>query len=431
LAHYFVNRHVTRADAANGVGRYWRDTEAYSGWGQNGQTYASIQASGARRSARFRFQVNLHLLAQLLGDSPGDRKPPGSALVDMIDYTAKHRETPTFAGEETTIAVQPWEAIGPMGAQEVPIGNRLASFLDDPLGMRASLELGLPFLHRDASVSQTWIRAGKNAFHGGLDFSVEAEPFALRPLFDACAAADGRVWMLLNDSDRGHQGGVVLLHEPAPGLQYATLYQHLRPASVNLAVGEYVRRGQKIGRVRRWMGDTYERTHLHFNLLVRGPDKVPGLGSDTSRLWFAIDPFGVFDEHNPMSGGNYNYIPYERGGATKPIRGAERTIHWRGNPPIEAYSGELTTPYSVVRSLQMRSRSSRGSNQSPGETAQMLVWLEGESHRFHVRLGAELDRAIEEELCALLRDAYAHGRRVRLGYRFRAARREVSAAWVR
>jgi murein DD-endopeptidase MepM/ murein hydrolase activator NlpD len=315
--------------------------------------------------------------------------------------------------------------------QEVPIGDRLVSFLDDPLGMGGSLRLGLPFLHHEASVTQTWMRPGTNAFHGGFDFSVEAQPFGLRPLFDACAAADGRVWMLLNDSDRGHQGGVVLLHEPAPGVQFATLYQHLRPSSVTLAVGDSVRRGQKIGRVRRWMGSTHERTHLHFNLLVRGPDKVPGLNSDTSRLWFAIDPFGVFDDHDPRTGGNYNYIPSERGGATKPIRGAARTIHWRGNPPIEAYSGELTTPYSKVRLLQTRARSSRGSNQNPGEMAQMLVWLEGDSHRYHVRLGIELDRSIEEEMCALLRDAHAHARSVRLGYRFRAGRREISAAWVR
>lgn len=427
MAHYFINRHVSRGDAPDGVGRYWRASETYSGWGAPGDTYAGVAASGAATNARFRFQVNLHLLAALVGDDPSPRRPPGSALVAPIDYTARHRERPTSANESTTIAVQPWEAIGPLGTLEVPIGPALADFLDDPLGTGRRLGLGLPVMHPDATVSQTWLRDGTNPFHGGFDFSVDAAPADQRPLFDACAAADGEVLMLINTT--GHQGGVVLLHAASGGREFATLYQHLRPSSIALAVGDRVVRGQRLGRVRKWHADS-SRTHCHFNVLVRGPAGVPGL-NPASRLWFAIDPFGVYDEHDRMAPGDYNYIPRPRGGAAAPIHGAERTIHWRGDPPIEAFSGELVTPFSPIRQIQMRARRASGGDASPGEMAQMLVWLEGDDRRYHVRLGADLDRGIEDEMCALLRDAHVFARHARLGYRFRSGRAEVSAAWVR
>lgn len=427
MAHYFVNHHVSRSDAPDGVGRYWRASESYSGWGVPGDTYAGVAASGVATNARFRFQVNLHLLAGLLGDDPVTRQPPGSTLVAPIPYTARHRERPTSANESTTISVQPWEALAPFGLVEVPIGSGLAGFLDDPLGTGRRLGLGLPVMHAEATVSQTWIRSGTNPFHGGFDFSVDAAPAAQRPLFDACAAADGEVMMLINTS--GHQGGVVLLHQAGGGREFATLYQHLQPSSITLAVGDRVVRGQRLGRVRKWHADS-SRTHCHVNVVVRGPAGVSGL-APASRPWFAIDPFGVYDEHDRTSTGDYNYIPRPRGGAGYPIHGAERTIHWRGNPPIEAFSGELVTPFSPVRQLQMRAYRTAGSNASPGEMAQMLVWLEGDDRRYHLRLGAELDRGIEDEMCALLRDAYAFGKRVRLGYRFRSGRPEVSAAWVR
>ena len=427
MAHYFVNPHVSRQDAPDGVGRYWRGTEAYSGWGTPGDTYHSVAESGTAPSARFRFQVNLHLLAALLGDVAADHLPAGCALVPQIDFTAKHREYPTASAESTTIAVQPWEAIGTFGPVTLPIGKKLAAFLDDPLSTGRRLGLGLPCMHSDATVSQTWIRTGVNPFHGGFDFSVDAPPAAQRPLFDACAAADGEVAMLIR-TERP-QGGVVLLHTQSPGLEFATLYQHLQPSSITLAVGDRVARGQRIGRVRKW-GATSHRTHCHFNLLVRGPAGVPGL-DPANRLWFAIDPFGVYDEHDRDTFGDYNYIPRPRGGAAYRIHGAERTIHWLGDPPILAFSGELATPFASIRELQMRAERSSGSDESLGEMAQMLVWLDGDDRRYHVRLGADLDRGIEDEACSLLRDAHAFGRRVKLGYRFRSGQAYVSAVWVR
>jgi hypothetical protein len=421
MAHYFVNRNVRRDDASDGVGRYWRKTETYGGWGAIGDTYDAVIPAGTAKTAKFRFQVNLSLLAALVGDSAA-AVPPTLRLVDPIDYEARHRENINAGSETATITVQPWEAIAPWGMTELAIGPNLAAFLDDPLNLGRSLGLGLPFLHPEGSVGQTWIRPGTNAFHGGFDFRVVSESGNPRPLFDACAAADGVVLMLLSDS--GKSGGVVLLHESSPGLGFATLYQHLNPSSVKLAVGETVQRGQRIGKVRAW-GTNRRRTHMHFNLLVRAPVAAPGF-DPASRLWFAIDPFGVYDEHDDST-----YIPADRGGATHSIRGVERTIHWRGNPPIKAYSGELKTPYVGVRSLQMRARASGGSSSSPRETAQMLVWLAGDDNRYTLRIGAELDRPLEEEACNLLRDAQVYGRNVSLGYRFRGGRREVSAVWVK
>ncbi|MGH3040760.1 MAG: peptidoglycan DD-metalloendopeptidase family protein [Gaiellaceae bacterium] len=269
MTHYFVNPNVSRDDAKDGIGRYWRKTESYSGWGQPGDTYGAV--AGTSTNARFRFQVNLSLLASLLGDA-ATLVPHALKLVTPIDYGARHREDILSAGEETTISLQPREAIASWGLMELPIGPLLAAFLDDPLELGRSLDLGLPFLNPQASVSKTWIRSGTNAFHGGFDSSVPAESGEDKPRFDVCAAADGVVWMLINDSDDGHQGGVVLLHEPAAGKRYATLYQHLQPASVRLAVGDGVERGQRIGRVRPWGA----RTHSHINVLVQGPDESLG-----------------------------------------------------------------------------------------------------------------------------------------------------------
>ncbi|MGH3040759.1 MAG: hypothetical protein ACRDNG_03295 [Gaiellaceae bacterium] len=71
-----------------------------------------------------------------------------------------------------------------------------------------------------------------------------------------------------------------------------------------------------------------------------------------------------------------------------------------------------------------------GGGGSASETAQAHVWLEGDDHRYALRIGGELDRLLEEESCALLRDAHASRKRVSLGYRFRGGRREISALWV-
>lgn len=167
MTHYFVNRNVSRGDGGDGIGRYWRKTEAYSGWGQPGDRYATV--AGTSTNAKLRFQVNLSLLATLLED-PATLVPPAFKLVDPIDYRACHREDILSAGEETTISLQPREALASWGPMELPIGSLLAAFLDDPLKLGRPLNLGLPFLDPQASVSKTWIRSGINAFHGGLTF---------------------------------------------------------------------------------------------------------------------------------------------------------------------------------------------------------------------------------------------------------------------
>lgn len=436
MARYFVNPGVSRSRAArDGEGRYWRSVQTFSGWAQPGTTYAAIAAPGPGgappRDARFHFQVNLNLLAQLL-DGPPPAMPAPLRLTAPIDYGLVHREDPGVGpNEAATIAVQPREVIDASNlAFGLQIGPRLAAFLDDPLGLGRPLGLGLPFMDPDTSVSQAWLRDGarRRAMHGGFDFSVLENPGERRPLIRACAAADGVVWMLLRNT--GESGGVVLRHEPAPGVVFATLYQHLQPSSVRLAVGDRVRRGQRIGRIRRLFDENgRERSHIHFNVLVRSPVGITGLAA-ASRPWFSIDPFGVYDEHEPDSGSEYVYVPRGRGGMNSPIRGADRAIHWRGDPPITAFSRELQTPYARIRQLQARIRT-RNAPSDPGEDTQFLVYLAGHAGFWFVRLKGARDLTMERELMALLRDAFVHGHSVQLGFRYDEGRRYVSAVWVR
>jgi len=433
MTRYFVNTGVSRSAAAtDGVGRYWRAAQTFRGWTQAGATYESIAASGLPMSGRVRFQVNLNLLSQLIDGTPVNPMPGIARVAAPIDYPLAHREDPAVAAtdESVTIAVTPREFTGPTGlVLPLPIGRGLAAFLDDPLGLGEPLGLGLPFMDPDATVSQAWIRDGdrNGAIHGGFDFSVREAAGGRRPLIAACAAEEGVVVMLINNG--GKQGGVVLRHEPAPGVSYFTLYQHLRPGSVSLAVGQRVRRGERLGRIRRWIDNGNERSHLHFNVLVRSPVAVPGLNA-ASRPLFAIDPFGVYDDHVPDSGSDYAYVPRARGGMRSAIRGADRTIHWAGDPPINAFSGELRTEYLHIRTLQARIRT-RNAPSDPGEDTQFLVFLEGDSDFFFVRLKGARDLTMEVELMALLRDAFVHRKRVSLGYRNRVGGRYVSAAWVR
>lgn len=425
-ARYFLSR-LSPEETSDGIGTYWRARQTYTVFVDPGKTYPQLIDERPRRRRVF-FHVNLNLLAAAVGDDPSAALGSTGSLVTREEYEVSR---------DLSVQVQPWvkEVVHNHGLQrhQLPIGPRLAAFLDDPLGIGRPLGLALPVLNQDTTVSKTWMREQNtdqdpvDTIHGSCDFSDAAEFGQARELVDVCAAADGVVVLFL----AGNRG-VILEHEVEPGAVFRTLYQHLNAESVEVLIGQEVHAGQRLGRIHRHFenGNGPEDSHLHFGLAVLGPTFRIG-GREIPRLWYLIDPFGVYDYHEPDRGPDYVYVPRPRGGLFSPIHGAERAIHWAGDPPIEAFRGELRTPYTRVRRVQARVRQQSAPGDAlSGERDQFLVWLDGIDSFFFVALGGSLNRPIERELIAVLRLGHTTGRKVSLEYRFVDGQRHVCAAWL-
>jgi hypothetical protein len=91
---------------------------------------------------------------------------------------------------------------------------------------------------------------------------------------------------------------------------------------------------------------------------------------------------------------------------------------------------EKSTRYRKIRQLQIRIRT-KGAANNPGEDTQCLVYLEGLTKYFFVRLKGATDLTMEMALIGLLRDAFIHGKQVKLGYRERLGGKYISVAWVK
>jgi murein DD-endopeptidase MepM/ murein hydrolase activator NlpD len=100
--------------------------------------------------------------------------------------------------------------------------------------------------------------SGKKSFHKGIDFAAKSGS-------DVVAAADGLV------IKSQHQGGYGMLIEIEHGNGYITRYAHNKSSAV--ALGDYVRQGQKIASV----GSTGYSTgpHVHFEIVKDGDSINP------------------------------------------------------------------------------------------------------------------------------------------------------------
>lgn len=439
MSRYFLSK-LNPSDSTNGAGSYWRgeQSELYTGWGSPNDTYDLVFANNTPTSHTLRFQINLNLLAYARGDVLPN-PDPGRTLVRPQKYTAVHADPeynssdPESIGDPpstTEITLQPFvqaDDVNGTNAVEFPIGQKLREFLDDPLQIGRPIGLSLPFKDSRASLSDAWMRIDDDkptrVIHGGFDFRFFTTP---RPLHDVHATADGRVALLLNASQNsGAQGGVMLSHQTSNGRRFFTLYQHIQPNTITFAVGDWITAGTKIGTIRRSIDDGVDISHNHFNLLVSSPGFTLGTTQIPS-LWYAIDPFGVYDYHIDST-----YIPRAVNAIESRIQGAERTIHWAGNPPIDALPVEFTTEYLSIRQIQTRVRAKNSTSASPEEHDQMLVWLDGIDEFHFIALGSSLNRSIENEIIQTIRRSYTSHKRVRLGYRLHNGRRKITAVWVR
>lgn len=93
---------------------------------------------------------------------------------------------------------------------------------------------------------------------------------------------------------------------------------------------------------------------------------------------------------------------------------------------------EKSTSYRSIRQIQTRVRKKSGGDPDalPGEDEQFLVWLEGLSYYFFVPIKTATNLTMELEMIAVIREAFMHNKKVKLGYRKRSGDRYISAVWV-
>jgi hypothetical protein len=94
---------------------------------------------------------------------------------------------------------------------------------------------------------------------------------------------------------------------------------------------------------------------------------------------------------------------------------------------------EQETDYKKIRQIQVRVRAKQGGDLDslPSERDQFLVFLEGEEGYYFVPIRPATDRDLEIEMIGVLREAFMHNKRAKLGYRNINGDRYISAVWVR
>jgi murein DD-endopeptidase MepM/ murein hydrolase activator NlpD len=356
-------------------------------------------------------QINLNLLAHAVGDDPAADLPAGGTLVPAETYAFG-----TGAGDRLNL--QPFAFTGgPGGARQprnLPLGDKLRAFLDEPLGGER-MDLSLPFYDEAIRLGNQgggWMRPKNNgrAFHAATDFMPsDGEPF------EVCAAADGVI--------QAKAGGCVVLSHTTPGgREFRTVYVHMDLTTVAKVQGDPVRRGERLGR----LDAATDPVHLHFGVAVQGPAFTFG-GTPVPALWYFLDPWGVYDYRDG------NYLPKTGAIFHARISGGVHTVQWRAQPVFKAIPiARKTAGYVLVERIQIRVRSSDNRlGTLPAEQDRVRVWLQGDGADFQVPLRRAKDPTAELELATLLREAFLHGRRVRLEYRFEGSVRFIMAAWVR
>ena len=368
------------------------------------------------------FHYNLNLLARAVGDDPAAILPAWAELVPPQDYN--------FG--EGIARVQPL-AFTPQGGnvhrpESLPIGQNLLRFLNDPLnGQR--MDLSLPFYDEDIKLGPSgggWLRQETNdgAFHGGTDFNKRP-----RAVFDVCAAAEGKVAAI--DAENGkHGGSIVLSHFTPSGREYRSVYQHLDIATAPAALqaGVDVRRGQYLGRT-----SDVSIIHLHFGVAVQGPP-VRLAGVSIPSLWYFIDPWGVYDFYEHDNRSNSTYLPPESQANIFEARIASsvHTIQWRTQPLAETIPiARITQDLKPVMRIHTRTRTSEYiGGTPPAAKEEFMIWLKDDPEPFVLPLSVTTNREGELQLLGLLREAFFHGKNVRLEYRYEGDLRFVMAAWV-
>ena len=378
---------------------YWRDSHR--------ERYAGIQ-----------LHVNLNLLAAAVGDTP----PSGLSLVPPASYDTR------IVGVGS-IEVQPFVELRGTTQVELPIRPNLKNLLDYPLGNLERLNLSLPFYDPALGIGDNgggWFRNYEDdgAFHGGWDVTPKPRTSAA-DLFEVCAAADGVIIGLAKQKN-----APIVIQHSAGGTEFLTVYQHLDLSGCLLNVDDSVKRGQFLAKIT----DEKAVPHLHFMVAIKGPEFTHASGKSIPSLWYAIDPFGVYDYYkNSTDLTTYNYLPDNSPDCfTHRIQGSNHIIQWAAQPLINTLPVVQQTAYLTILRMQMRARQNDfRQGLPPAEVNQCLLWLEGIEDYFFVPFHSpSSDRTVELKMIDFLMQCFDRKRKVKVEYYPVGGKNFISAVWA-
>jgi murein DD-endopeptidase MepM/ murein hydrolase activator NlpD len=156
------------------------------------------------------------------------------------------------------------------------------------------------------------VRTDGQQFHEGWDILTVQRDSRGEPTDPVTATAAGVVVYLNAKPGLSNFGRYVILRHRLQGLELYSTYAHLSAIAPNLAVGDAVQAGERIGTLGRSTNTRQsiakERAHLHFELNLRISDRFtawqqqnePGQRNDhgefNGRNFLGLDPFRVFHE---------------------------------------------------------------------------------------------------------------------------------------
>jgi murein DD-endopeptidase MepM/ murein hydrolase activator NlpD len=149
------------------------------------------------------------------------------------------------------------------------------------------------------------VRRDGRRFHEGIDIKCLQRDRAGESVDPVHAVSDGAVAFINKRPGLSNYGRYIVLQHHWDGVQVFTLYAHLRAVAEDLAVGQPVKKGQRIGTLGRSTntreGISKDRAHLHFEInFMLNPNfrtwypkrdpKAPPFGNFNGRNFVGIDP---------------------------------------------------------------------------------------------------------------------------------------------
>lgn len=153
------------------------------------------------------------------------------------------------------------------------------------------------------------VRSEGRRFHEGIDIRCLQRDKRGEPVDPVYAVSDGTVAFINTKPGLSNYGRYIVLEHRWDGVPVFTLYAHLREAADALAVGQGVKKGQRIGTMGRSInsrpGISKDHAHLHFEISFmlnanfhiwypRRDPKAPPFGNFNGRNFVGLDPAGLF-----------------------------------------------------------------------------------------------------------------------------------------
>jgi hypothetical protein len=167
---------------------------------------------------------------------------------------------------------------------------------------------------------------------------------------------------------------------------------------------------------------------------IKGPKFRHASGRQIPSLWYAIDPFGVYDYYkNSTNLTTYNYLPDRRPDCfSHRVQGSSHIIQWAAQPLINILPVTKQTSYLSIIRMQMRARENDFRHGlPPSEVNQCLVWLEGIEDYFFIPFASSSgDNAVGLNTIDFLMHCFDRKRKVKVEYYSVGGKNFISAVWA-